>query len=47
MVFDTGLHRDLTLTHHDGYCARMEWGRPQPEPVRDYTISGSDGSEWD
>jgi len=46
LVFDTGLHRYLTLTHHDGYCARMEWGRPQPETVRDYTITGFAGGEW-
>ncbi|MCA9221878.1 MAG: FAD-dependent oxidoreductase [Planctomycetales bacterium] len=36
LVFDTGMHRHLTLSHHDGYTAKMQWGRPQPETVRDY-----------
>ena len=38
LIFDTGLHRHLTLSHHDGYTSRMEWGRPQSETVRDYSI---------
>lgn len=38
LVFDTGLHRHLTLSHHDGYTSRMEWGVAQPETVRDYSI---------
>jgi ribulose 1,5-bisphosphate synthetase/thiazole synthase len=46
LIFDTGLHRHLTLSHHDGYTAVMAWGRPQPETVRDYTLSGFDGTDW-
>ncbi len=37
LVFDTGLHRALTLTHSDGYNNRMVRG-PQPETVRDYDL---------
>ncbi|MEQ9406463.1 MAG: FAD-dependent oxidoreductase [Fuerstiella sp.] len=44
LVFDTGLHRHLTLSHHDGYTSRMIWGQPQPETVRDYTIEVSNGN---
>ena len=46
LVFDTGLHRHLTLSHHDGYTAKMHWGKPQPETVRDYVIDGFDGEAW-
>lgn len=45
-IFDTGMHRHLTLSHHDGYTATMMWGRPQPETVRDYTVSGYVDSGW-
>ena len=38
LVFDTGLHRLLTLTHASGYAKRMKWGQPQPETVKDYNI---------
>ncbi|HOB73733.1 MAG TPA: FAD-dependent oxidoreductase [Phycisphaerae bacterium] len=37
LVFDTGLHRVLTLTQSDAYNARMVRG-PQPETVRDYDL---------
>lgn len=47
LVFDTGLHRHLTLSHHDGYTSKMEWGRPQPETVRDYTIQVLVDGEWE
>lgn len=46
IVFDTGLHRHLTLSHHDGYTRRMHWGSAQPETVRDYTLEIPDGDEW-
>ena len=46
LIFDTGQHRHLTLSHHDGYTARMIWGRPQPETVRDYTVSGYADANW-
>ena len=47
LVFDTGLHRHLTLSHHDGYTSRMLWGQPQPETVRDYVIESFDGTQWE
>lgn len=46
LVFDTGLHRHLTLSHHDGYTSQMHWGRPQPETVRDYTIEAFSNGDW-
>jgi hypothetical protein len=47
LVFDTGMHRHLTLSHHDGYTAsKMEWGTAQRETVRDYEIEGFDGATW-
>lgn len=46
LIFDTGLHRHLTLSQHDGYAASMQWGTPQPETVRDYSIEAFDGSSW-
>jgi hypothetical protein len=47
LVFDTGQHRHLTLSPADGYTAMMEWGRPQPETIRDYVIEVSDGLAWE
>jgi hypothetical protein len=48
LIFDTGLHRHLTLSHHDGYTAsKMLWGKPQPETVRDYRIELLCGGEWE
>jgi hypothetical protein len=38
LIFDTGLHRFLTLSQADGYTRRMHWGEPQPETVRDYRL---------
>lgn len=38
LVFDTGLHRLLTLSHSDKLTSRMCWGSPQPESVADYTV---------
>ncbi len=47
LVFDTGLHRVLTLTQSDDYAARMQWGRAQPETVADYEIAlDVGGDEW-
>jgi hypothetical protein len=46
LVFDTGLHRHLTLSHHDGYTSKMLWGRPQPETVSDYAVQVDDQGEW-
>ncbi len=47
LTFDTGLHRHLTLSHHDGYTRCMHWGQPQPETVRDYWIEAFDGEHWE
>ncbi|QDT98679.1 FAD-dependent oxidoreductase [Gimesia aquarii] len=46
LIFDTGLHRHLTLSHHDGYTSKMQWGAPQAETVRDYRIEVFDGKTW-
>ena len=46
LIFDTGLHRHLTLSHHDGYTAQMMWGKPQPETVCDYTVEALNDDDW-
>jgi hypothetical protein len=46
LIFDTGLHRFLTLSPADGYTARMHWGRPQPETVRDYRLEIETAAGW-
>lgn len=46
LVFDTGLHRLLTLSQADGYTQKMLWGRPQPETVRDYELSFETPTGW-
>ncbi len=43
VIFDTGQHRVLTLSHEDWYTERMEYG-PQPETVSDYRILVDDGN---
>jgi hypothetical protein len=45
-IFDTGLHRFLTLSQADGYTRRMHWGAPQPETVRDYRIEAETAAGW-
>ncbi len=45
LTFDSGFIRPLTLTHDDGFNARMIRG-PQPETVRDYTIEARVEGEW-
>ena len=42
LVFDTGLHRFLTLTHSDATFKAMKWGA-QPETVKDFAIVAEDG----
>ena len=37
ITFDSGFHRELTLSEHAGVKARMMTG-PQPETVRDYSL---------
>lgn len=46
VVFDTGLHRHLTLTQSDAYCRQMCWGQGQPETVKDYTIQAEAEAGW-
>lgn len=46
LIFDTGLHRHLTLSHHDGYTGRMLWGMAQPETVRSYRIEVRTAAHW-
>lgn len=46
LVFDTGMHRLLTLSMADGYTERMHWGKPQPETIRDYNIEALVKGEW-
>ena len=46
LIFDTGLHRLLTLSQADGYTQKMLWGQPQPETVRDYTLSIETVDGW-
>lgn len=45
LIFDTGLHRHLTLSHHDGYSSSMQWGRPQVETVADYWVEICDAED--
>ena len=40
MIFDSGMHRILTLSHSDAYVDKMIWGKAQPETVKDYKIEG-------
>lgn len=47
IIFDTGLHRRMTLTQSDVFLNKMHWGSPQPETVRDYQLFAfqADGTE--
>jgi hypothetical protein len=45
ITFDTGFHRELTLTSSDSHNAKMVRA-PQPETVRDYTVEAvTDGGK--
>lgn len=46
LIFDTGMHRLLTLSMADGYTERMHWGKPQPETIRDYAIEANIDGNW-
>lgn len=46
LIFDTGMHRVVTLSHSDAYTARMIWGEPQPETVRDYGLQAMVNGSW-
>ena len=45
-VFDTGMHRVLTLSHSDAYVQRMQYGIAQAETVRDYTVEAEIDGVW-
>ena len=45
LVFDTGLHRLLTLSLSDAFTEKMCWGR-QPETARSYTIEAMVDGRW-
>lgn len=47
LIFDTGLHRVLTLRHYSKYRDGEFWGMAQPETVRDYRIEGLVESSWE
>ncbi|MCC5846754.1 MAG: FAD-dependent oxidoreductase [Verrucomicrobia bacterium] len=47
IIFDTGLHRILTHSQSDKLTARMIWGRPQPETVRDYDVEIHMNNQWE
>lgn len=46
LVFDSGLHRQLTLTQSDAYCRKMCWGTGQPELVWHYEVAVESGGVW-
>lgn len=46
LVFDTGLHRVMTLSQADSYTAKMQWGVTPPECVTDFRIEVRGGGEW-
>jgi hypothetical protein len=46
LIFDTGLHRILTLSQSDKFTARMVWGKPQPETVKDYDLEIFQDGTW-
>lgn len=46
LILDTALHRVLTFSLADGYTAKMVWGRPQPETLRDYRIEKLTEEGW-
>ncbi len=46
LIFDTGLHRLLTLRHYPKFAEAEFWGKPQPETVKDYTLEGDVEGNW-
>jgi len=48
LVFDSGLHRQLTLTQSDAYTAQMCWGTGQPEVVKDFVLEAMNAEgQWE
>jgi hypothetical protein len=46
LVFDTGLHRELTLTLCNAVARRLNWGIPQPEAIKDYRVEILTATGW-
>ncbi len=46
IVFDSALHRYLTLTQSDSTLRKMIWGQPPPEMVRNFNIEIRSEGEW-
>ena len=46
LVFDTGLHRHLTLSQADAYTRQMCWGSGQPETVKAYELAVQRADSW-
>ncbi|MEC8931077.1 MAG: FAD-dependent oxidoreductase [Candidatus Latescibacterota bacterium] len=46
LVFDTGLHRVLTLSHSDAYVERMKYGCAQPETIQAYQLEAEVSGQW-
>jgi hypothetical protein len=46
LVFDTGLHRHLTLSQSDAYTQQMCWGSGQPETVKTYEVAVQCDDTW-
>lgn len=46
LVFDTGMHRPLMMTHVEMLQQRVVWG-PQPETIRDFTIQADCGEGFE
>ena len=46
LIFDSGLHRRLSLSHSAAYMQGQYWGRAQPEIARDYAVEALVDGEW-
>jgi hypothetical protein len=46
LIFDTGMHRVLTMSLADAYTRIMHWGRPQEETVSDYLVEARSDGKW-
>lgn len=47
IIFNSGLHRRLTLTMSDSIASQFTWGAGQPELVKDFSVQQRNASgEW-
>ena len=46
IVFDSALHRYLTLTQSDSTLQKMIWGQPPPEMARNFNVEILSEGEW-